>query len=125
MNMSIEGGSKFLYLRRHGDQLSLSVEHRAAASISTVSLHLDTTDDAVALTATEHARAALVTATAAVTVEQRILEHLEAATSPTSATALRKLCQVRNATLQAAITTLVADGRVREDRVGYTLALAR
>src|SRR5690606_15343272 len=42
-------GDSNLYLRRHGDQLTLSVEHRAAASISTIALHLDTSDDAVAL----------------------------------------------------------------------------
>jgi RecA-family ATPase len=48
-------GDSNLFLRRHGDQLTLSVEHRAAASISTVTLHLDTAGDAVALTAIDPA----------------------------------------------------------------------
>src|SRR6185295_9165673 len=52
-------GDSNLYLRRHSDQLTLSVEHRAAASISTVQLLLDTTDGAVALRTLDHgARAA-------------------------------------------------------------------
>jgi hypothetical protein len=56
-------GDSNLYLRRHVDhQFTLSVKHRAAASISTVSLHLDTADDAVALTANDRAPATLVTA---------------------------------------------------------------
>jgi hypothetical protein len=55
-------------------------------------------------------------------LEQRILEELEAAAAPLTATALRKLCQVKNATLQAAITALVANGRLRKDRAGYALA---
>jgi hypothetical protein len=111
-------------LRRHVEhQLTLSVEHRAAASISTVSLHLDTADDAVALTAIDRAPAALVTAAPAeVTIDQRILAELEVADAPLSATALRKRCQIRNATLQAALAALVADGRLRRDRAGYALA---
>jgi DNA-binding IclR family transcriptional regulator len=39
-----------------------------------------------------------------------------------AATALRKRCQVRNSTLQAALATLVAEGRARKDHAGYTLA---
>jgi hypothetical protein len=117
-------GDSNLYLRRHGDhQLTLSVEHRAAASISTVSLHLDTADEAVALTALDRAPAALVTtALAEATIDQRILAELEVADMPLSATALRKRCQIRNATLQTALAALVADGRLRRDRAGYAVA---
>jgi hypothetical protein len=39
-----------------------------------------------------------------------------------TATALRKLCQVRNATMQAALAALVEDGRVLKNRAGYALA---
>jgi hypothetical protein len=67
---ALRGSSEFhawsdsnLYLRRHGDQLTLSVEHRAAPSISTVSLHLDIADQTVALAAIDRAPAALVTTT--------------------------------------------------------------
>jgi AAA domain len=118
-------GDSNLYLRRHGDQLTLSVEHRAAASISNVSLHLDTADEAVALTATDRepaARAAEPGAAAEINIDQRILAELVLADAPLSATALRKRCQIRNATLQAALVALVADGRLRKDRTGYAVA---
>jgi hypothetical protein len=116
-------GDSNLYLRRQGDQLTLSVEHRAAASISNVPLHLDTANDAVALAAIDRAPAALVDdAPAEITVDQRILAELELVDAPLSATALRKRCQIRNATLQAALAALVADGKLRKDRAGYALA---
>lgn len=117
-------GDSNLYLRRLVDhQLTLSVEHRAAASISTVSLHLDTADEAVALTAIDPAPAALATAVPAeVPIDQRILAELAIADAPLSATALRKRCRIRNATLQAALAALVADGRIRRDRAGYAVA---
>jgi hypothetical protein len=116
-------GDSNLYLRRHGEQLTLSVEHRAAAAISTVSLHLDTVDDAVALTAKDREPAALgVTAPPEPTVEQRVLAQFETAAAPLTATVLRKRCQLRNATLQTALAGLVADGRLRKDRAGYALA---
>lgn len=117
-------GDSNLYLRRHGDQLTLSVEHRAAASISTVALHLDTADEAVALAAIDPGSTAVphIAATAEITIEQRILDQLEVADAPLSATALRNRCQIRNATLQAALAALVADGRLRKDRAGYAVA---
>jgi hypothetical protein len=120
-------GDSNLYLRRHGDQLTLSVEHRAAASISTVQLLLDTTEGAVALRTLDHRDSAtepIIAATPAaeLSLEQRIVEHLTAAPASLTATALRKLCQVRNATLQAALAVLVEDGRVLKHRAGYALA---
>lgn len=116
-------GDSNLYLRRHGDQLALSVEHRAAASISSVSLRLDTAGDAVALTAIDPVPAALVApAPAELAIDQRILAELEIADTPVSATALRKRCHIRNATLQVALAALVADGRLRRERTGYVVA---
>ena len=116
-------GDSNLYLRRHGDQLALSVEHRAAASISSVSLHLDTANDAVALTATDREPATRAPEPAAeINIDQRILAVLELAATPLSATALRKRCQIRNATLQAALVALVADGRLRKGGSGYAVA---
>jgi hypothetical protein len=77
-------GDSNLYLRRHGDQLTLSVEHRAAASISTIQMLLDTTDDAVAFRTLDHAASAAepattVPAAAELNLEQRLVEHLIAA----------------------------------------------
>lgn len=118
-------GDSNLYLRRHGEQLTLSVEHRAAASISNVALHLDTAADAVALAALdddERAAGPAASSAGALTVEHRILAQFDGAAAPLTATALRKLCQVRNASLKTALAALVADGRLRRDRVGYVLA---
>jgi hypothetical protein len=39
-----------------------------------------------------------------------------------SATTLRKLCSVRNATLNSALADLVAAGGVRKDAVGYAVS---
>ncbi len=72
--------------------------------MSNVSLHLNVADEAVALTAIEGVPSARVTeAPAEITVDQRILAELAVADAPLSATALRKRCQLRNATLQAAL----------------------
>lgn len=117
-------GDSNLYLRRHGDQLALSVEHRAAAAITAISLQLAAAVDAVALTAIDRAEAgppapaALPTAT----LSDKIEAQLAAAAAPLSAVALRKLCSVRNATLNSALADLVATGRIRKDATGYVIA---
>jgi len=121
-------GDSNLYLRRHGDQLTMSVEHRAAAAITAVSLHLATNGEAVALETTERHLAAptppmmAAAPPAPSTVGQKIEAQLAVAASPLTAAALRKLCRVRNATLTAALADLVAAGRVRKDPTGYTIS---
>jgi hypothetical protein len=120
-------GDSNLYLRRHGDQLALSVEHRAAASINMVQLHLDTIEGAVALRTLDHGASATeparpAAAAVVLSLEQRVVDHLAAAPTPLTATALRKLCQVRNASLQAALAALLDARRVHKDRTGYALA---
>jgi hypothetical protein len=116
-------GDSNLYLRRHGDQLALSVEHRAAAAITAVTLQLAVDGDAVALTAIERAAVPTTTAiTAPATLADKIEAQLAAAAEPLSATTLRKLCSIRNATLNSALAHLVAAGRVRKDATGYVIA---
>jgi len=121
-------GDSNLYLRRHGEQLTLSVEHRAAASITALSLQLAVDGDAVALAALDRggaepaASAAPAAPSAAPTVQQKIEAQLAAAAAPLTAAAIRKLCRIRNATLTAALTDLVAAGRVRKDTTGYVIA---
>jgi len=120
-------GDSNLYLRRHGEQLTLSVEHRAAASITAISLQLAVNGDAVALATldrhvAEPAASAAVATPAALTVAQKIEAELAAAASPLTAAAIRKLCRLRNSTLATALTDLVAAGRVRKDTTGYTIA---
>jgi AAA domain-containing protein len=121
-------GDSNLYLRRQGDQLTLSVEHRAAAAITAVSLRLATEGDAIALAVTERQPAAPAPAIGAstphvpATLEQKIEAQLTATASPLTAAALRKLCCVRNATLTAVLADLVAAGRIRKDPTGYVIS---
>lgn len=131
-------GDSNLYLRRHGEQLSLSVEHRAAASLTAVSLQLAVDGEAVALVAaggdagalaaSEHQLAESAPQSAdpagagAATAAQKIEAQLTAAASPLAAAELRKLCRLRNATVTAALAELVAAGRVRKDAAGYVIA---
>jgi hypothetical protein len=116
-------GDSNLYLRRHGDQRALSVEHRAAAAITAVSLQLAVDGNAVALTAIERATAApAVATTTPTTLADKIEAQLADAATPLTAAALRKLCHIRNATLTTALTELVAAGRVRKDPTGYVIS---
>jgi RecA-family ATPase len=117
-------GDSNLYLRRHGDQLSLSVEHRAAASITAISLQLSVDGEAVALTAIDRAvpTESPAPAAAPATLANKIEAHLTGSDTPLTAAALRKLCRVRNASLTTALTDLVATGRARKDAAGYVIA---
>jgi RecA-family ATPase len=117
-------GDSNLYLRRHAEQLTLSVEHRAAAAITAVSLQLAVDGDAIALTAIDHeaANTTPIAAAAPSTLAEKIEAQLAAAASPLTAAALRKLCRIRNTTLTTTLTDLVAAGRVRKDPTGYVIS---
>jgi hypothetical protein len=120
-------GDSNLYLRRHGDQLALSVEHRAAASITAISVHLAIDGDIVALATIERSGSATVPITTetplpAPTIEQAIEAQLAAATKPMTAAALRKVCKIRNAKLTATIADLVAAGRIAKKPTGYVIS---
>lgn len=117
-------GDSNLYLRRHGDQLTLSVEHRAAASISAVQVQLAVDGDAVALAAIDHHAAGAATPApgATPTIEQVIEERLASAAKPMTAAAIRKLCKIRNAKLGVALADLVAAGRIAKRPTGYVIS---
>jgi hypothetical protein len=116
-------GDSNLYLRRHGEQLTLSVEHRAAAAITAVSIHLTVDGNTVALAAIERAAAAPpVAITTPTTLADKIMAQLANAATPLTGAVLRKLCHIRNATLTTVLTELVAAGRVRKDPTGYVLS---
>lgn len=91
-------------------------------------MHLATDGDAVALVTTARpladAAPAVVAATPASprTAEQRIEEQLASAGAPMTTAALRKACQIRNATLTTALAALVTAGRVCKGPTGYLLA---
>jgi len=113
-------GDSNLYLCRQGEQLTLSVEHRAAAAIAAVSLQLAVDGDSVALTAIDGTPTSTIVAPP--TLTEKIETQLADATEPLTAAEIRKHCRVRNATLTIALTDLVDAGRVRKDATGYVIS---
>ena len=114
-------GDSNLYLRRVGEQLTLAVEQRAAASTSGIPLRLRAEADVVALETIERP-AAVAESEPLPDVEERVAQILTDATAPMTVVEIRGLCRVRNATLLATLAALVAAGRVRRSATGYAIS---
>jgi hypothetical protein len=108
-------GDSNLYLRRQGEQLMLTIEHRAAASPPPVALALTGAEDALALRIAQQSAAPLPSPTLA----ERVTDVLTTANAPLSVAALRKTCHIRTATLCALLADLTARGKVRKTAAGY------
>ena len=118
-------GDSNLYLRRNAsDELSLTVEHRAAASMEGLALCLTQSGDALALCVVDSARPpALPTLASPLARVERVL--LDAA-EPLSQRQIRDHVKLRAATVSDALAALVTDGRVtREDGRYRKIALAQ
>lgn len=113
-------GDSMLYMRRRGDELTLSVEQRAAASISAIPLSLVAEGDTMSLEIQMPEAAEEKPAPRATPAER--IERALAVTSPMMMTALRDACGVRTATLCDTLKELVAAGRVMRSDAGYSLA---
>lgn len=113
-------GDSNLYLRRLGEELTLSVEHRAAPSMPMVTLKL--TQDGEALALQVHADSPSVSDAPATTTDERILGALRESARAVPIAELRSLCRVRKATLYARLTELVSAGRLVRCIDGYRLA---
>ena len=109
-------GDSNLYLRRHRDQLSLTIEHRAAASSGPIPIALRKNGSALALALLEPPA---VVAISTDSPQQRLLQVLTDAPQP--AHQLRKRCGLRMATVCQLLRELCADQRVRHDSAGYCL----
>ena len=112
-------GDSNLYLRRQGDEISLAIEHRAAASHGGISLTLNADGDDVALAVVE--RAAKAIEPSPISAGEKIRTTLAAAAAPISLADLRSACGIRNATLLHCLSTLIADGRILKSPAGYSL----
>ena len=112
-------GDSNLYLRRHGEHLVLSVEHRAAASVDDVTLELIKEGPALALGTREASPPA---DPQPVSPAERVLQVLQATPLPLSAQELRKLCGIRTATFCETLAALRREGRVTHNPDGYRLA---
>ncbi len=104
-------GDSNLYLRRRHEQLRLTVEHRAAAAISPLSLELSANGNgAVALRILDDPKPP--DATPSPSPLDRVQLALEQAAEPLSMRALRVACRMRTATVSEAVTELKRQGRV-------------
>jgi hypothetical protein len=110
-------GDSNLYLRRQRDQLSLTIEHRAAASAGPIPIALRKKDAALSLALLDSSPVAPTP----VSPEQRLLQALANAAQPLSAHRLRQQCGLRMATVCQLLRDLVSAHRLRHDRAGYAL----
>lgn len=111
-------GDSNLYLRRIDDRLLLSIEHRAAPSITGLPLALRGTDGAVALHLVDATAAPHQTPPSPVARVEDVLGHSD---RPLTLTQLRQACRMRTASLCQALTTLTTQGRLHKSAAGYHL----
>jgi len=112
-------GDSNLYLRKHGDDaLTLTVEHRAAASMPNITLELVKRAHAAALEIVERSPPK----PAPSSVDERIIAALTGIDRPLPFAELRALCRSRSATIYNRLDALVAAGRLAKSPQGYRLA---
>ena len=111
-------GDSNLYLRRSANELTLTVEHRAAASPPGIALELIQHGAALALGVQETAVPSTPPPNA---IDDRIAAALSAANGPVPIAELRSLCRVRKATLCARLAALTASGHLVREDLGYRL----
>ncbi len=109
-----------LYLRRHGERLTLSVEHRAAAGINELELQLRGDSASLALRIAD-ARAEIETPMPDRPLPERVIEVLASAREPLVLGQLRTACRVRKATMCEVLAELMRRGEIRRNGRGYEL----
>jgi len=102
-------GDSNLYLRREGDNLTLSVEHRAAPALKPMKIELVEAGEALALQLVERSEPAVPVPNS---LDERIMAMLAATASPLPFAELRSHCRVRTATLYERLAALTAMGRI-------------
>jgi hypothetical protein len=113
-------GDSNLYMRRKGSQLTLSTEHRAAASTDHIPLQLAEAGSVVALQVLDRSS---VEPDAPLTPTQRVRQALAQVREPIPVQQLQKLCGIRTAKICSALTELSNSGEVVRDARGYQLKL--
>jgi RecA-family ATPase len=112
-------GDSNLYMRRVGNDLTMTVEHRAAPSLPPITLELMQRENALALQVCASSKPKTP---ASNPLDERISQALEAAGRSMPLAELREICRVRNATLHERLTTLTRAGHLLRDVHGYRLA---
>ena len=111
-------GDSNLYLRRNGDDLTLTVEHRAAPAMPAITLELAQRANALALEVIDRRQPQTPPPSS---VDERITTALEGAGHPLAFSELRGLCRVRTASLYQRLAALTAAGRIAKSDQGYRL----
>ena len=115
-------GDSNLYMRRQADQLTLSTEHRAAASQNHIPVQLTQKGAALALSTCQSSCSAPSGASdPSPTV--RVRQTLEQLQEPVPVQELRKLCGMRTASVCSALAELTKLGLVSHGAGGYQLNL--
>ena len=114
-------GDSNLYLRRDGDDLSLSVEHRAAPSMTPITIELAQRGTALALEVVDRRDPATPPPSS---LDERITATLAGADAALPFAELRACCRVRATTLYERLAVLADTGRVVKTDDGYRLATA-
>ena len=112
-------GDSNLYLRRDGDDLSLSVEHRAAPSMTPITIELAQRGTALALEVIDRRDPATPPPSS---LDERITATLAGADAALPFAELRACCRVRATTLYERLAVLADTGRVVKTEDGYRLA---
>ena len=113
-------GDSNLYMRRKGSQLTLSTEHRAAASTDHIPLQLTEAGSVVALKVLDRSS---VEPDAPLTPTERVRQTLAQVREPIPVQQLQKLCGIRTAKICSALAELSNSGEVVRDAHGYQLKL--
>jgi hypothetical protein len=114
-------GDSNLYLRRAGDELTLTIEHRAAAAIADLPLALVADGEALALRVLDRATA-VAAPRPRPSAQDRVTHALADTTAPLTVAEIRQACRIRTATLCGILADLVRAGRVRRTAAGYVPA---
>jgi hypothetical protein len=115
-------GDSNLYMRRRGAQLTLSTEHRAAASQDHIPLQLTQDASALALSVTsDSAIPEPDSESGGRQTPQRVHQILADLDQPVTVQQLRKLCGLRTATVCSCLAQLADNGVVSHDSRGYQL----
>ena len=112
-------GDSNLYMRRRGAQLTLSTEHRAAASQDYIPLQLTQTGSALALSVV--ADSSVQEPASQPSALQRVQQILAGLNQPVTVQQLRKLCGLRTSTVCSCLAQLTETGIVSRHSRGYQL----
>jgi hypothetical protein len=110
-------------MRRRGAQLTLSTEHRAAASQDHIPLQLTQAGSALALSVASDS-ATIAEPGSEASALQRVQQSLAGLDQPVTVQQLRKLCGLRTTTVCSCLAQLVETGVVSRNSKGYQLNLA-